>query len=176
MNENENTNNTLNPFTELVNAKEMVFCVEYVSNGFNIYQAALKAGYSKNYAKSKSYLLMEKVGIKRLIRKLIKERNEKVFDSSIADEKEILEFWTQSMRGVLENPSALPYKDYLSSETKQLSFFDGEAAVPNGLSYSDRHKASVSLYEAIKKDKNSGNANIGITVTINADEDDGDEE
>ena len=61
-----------NPFSELVSAKEMMFCIEYVSNGYNMYRAAIKAGYSKSYAKSKSYQLMEKVGIKRLIIKLIR--------------------------------------------------------------------------------------------------------
>ena len=165
----------LNPFHECVSAKEMVFCVEYVSNGFNIYQAAIKAGYSKNYAKSKSYLLMEKVGIKRLIKKLIKERNEKIFDSSIADEKEILEYWTNTMRGIIENPQGVPYKEYMESETNQMSFFDcigsDERPVQNykTVTQAMRMRASENLYEAQKGFIN--NTNTEITVTFEDEED-----
>jgi len=158
-----------NPFSELVNAKEMLFCVEYVSNGFNIYQAAVKAGYSKNYAKSKSYLLMEKVGIRRLIKKLIKERNEKIFDSSIADEKEILEYWTNTMRGIVENPQAVPYKEYMEAETAQMSFFDvlgaDERPMQNYKTVSQgmRMRASENLYKAQTGFIENTNAEIKVT-------------
>lgn len=161
-----------NPFSELVSAKEMMFCIEYVSNGYNMYRAAIKAGYSKSYAKSKSYQLMEKVGIKRLINKLIKERAEKVFNSSIADEQELKEFWTNIVRGTIENPNAIDYKEYVQEEQKQLSFFDDENSsntytsenkkIPLGM----RLKASEMLYKAqagTLTDNEDTNIVIGFT-------------
>ena len=178
MNEEKNTDiKKLNPFEELVSVKEMTFCIEYVSNGFNIYQAALKAGYSKNYAKSKSYLLMEKVGIKRLINKLLKERNEKIYEGSIADEKELREFWTNIVRGSLPNPEAVPYKEYVEDEVAQLSFLKSDGADERPAPYATKNiplsmrlKASEMLYKA-----QTGfieNTNADIKITFEEDEDD----
>lgn len=39
--------------------KQYEFCNEYIKNGFNAYQAALKAGYSESYANVKAPLLLE---------------------------------------------------------------------------------------------------------------------
>ena len=161
-----------NPFSELVSAKEMMFCIEYVSNGYNMYRAALKAGYSKSYAKSKSYQLMEKVGIKRLINKLIKERAEKVFNSSIADVKELMEFWTSIVRGTIENPNAIDYKEYVQEEQKQLSFFNDEnssntySSENKKIPLGKRMEASKLLYDAqAGNPSSSGDTNIVIDFT-----------
>jgi phage terminase small subunit len=39
--------------------KQYTFCTAYIKNGFNAYQAALTAGYSKSYATCKSGFLVE---------------------------------------------------------------------------------------------------------------------
>lgn len=49
-------------------AKQKKFANNYIQNGLtNSYQAALKAGYSKNYAKHDGYKLLENVGIRHYI-------------------------------------------------------------------------------------------------------------
>lgn len=57
-----------------MNAQQKIFADEYLVNGYNAYQAALKAGYSEAYAKSSSYLLVENVGVKRYIDEIMKAR------------------------------------------------------------------------------------------------------
>lgn len=141
-----------NPFSGELTGKEMMFCIEYVSNGYNMYRAAVKAGYTKSYAKSKSYLLMDKVGIRKTINELMREKATAVYEKGVADEKELREFWTDIVRGTLQNPNALNYQDYLKEEQEQLSFMKDSTVtyssenkkIPLGM----RLKASELLYKA----------------------------
>ena len=57
--------------------KQKLFC-NYYMQSFNAYQAAIKAGYSKNYAISQSYKLLENVGIKKYLNQL-KEQQKSEF-------------------------------------------------------------------------------------------------
>lgn len=161
-----------NPFSLELTGKEMMFCVEYVSNGYNIFQAAVSAGYSKAYAKSKSYKLMEKVGVKKTINKLMREKAEQIYNKGIADEKELREFWTDIIRGTLQNPNALNYRDYMNEEQRQLSFMQDDATpyssenkkIPLGM----RLKASELLYKAQTEGFVEDNEDT-ITVGFNGD-------
>lgn len=76
-----------------LSAKQKRFCVEYLIDT-NATQAALRAGYSKQYANKKSYILLEKKEIKEYIdAELAKVESEKV-----ADVKEVMEYLTSVMR------------------------------------------------------------------------------
>ncbi len=49
--------------TRKLTPKQQKFADEYIKSG-NAYQAAIEAGYSRNYAKAQSSKLLENVGIK----------------------------------------------------------------------------------------------------------------
>lgn len=73
--------------------KQKKFADEYIISG-NYYESAKKAGYSENYAKAQSYKLLENVGIKSYI----DERMDEIDKSKIADQQEVMEFLTTTMR------------------------------------------------------------------------------
>lgn len=77
-----------------VTQKQILFADEYLRSG-NAYQSAVKAGYSKNYAKAQSSSLLEKVGIKDYIA----EKRREIESHKIADAKEVMEFYSSVMRG-----------------------------------------------------------------------------
>ncbi len=128
---------------------EKNFCLNYVANGGNAYKAALASGWTENTAKSKSYKLVEKVGIKKYIAKLFEEKAKKVFGGAVMTEHELLVMWSEIARGTMVNPNALPQEQY----DKQLSFF-GEDYSYLGIPLSERQKASVNIakYIGIFKD------------------------
>lgn len=74
--------------------KQQAFADYYIELG-NAYQAAIKAGYSENYAKGNVVKLLENVSVKAYIAK----RMEKLKSKRIADQQEIMEFLTAVKRG-----------------------------------------------------------------------------
>jgi phage terminase small subunit len=85
-------------FTE----KQRRFADEYIITG-NITEAAIKAGYSKNYANAQGYKLLENVGIKNYIN----ERLEELKSQKVADQQEIMEFLTSIIRGEVSEPTLI---------------------------------------------------------------------
>ncbi len=75
-------------------AKQRIFADEYLKDG-NAYRAAIKAGYSDNYAKAQSSKLLENVGIKSYINARMSEIESK----KIATAREVLEFYARVLRG-----------------------------------------------------------------------------
>lgn len=73
--------------------KQKKFADEYIISG-NATQAAIKAGYSENYAKAQSSKLLENVGIKSYI----DERMKKLEEEAIADQAEVLKYLTRVLR------------------------------------------------------------------------------
>lgn len=69
------------------------FADEYIKTG-NVYQSAINAGYSENYAKTNAYKLLEKDSIKSYI----DERMKKLEEEAIADQAEVLKFLTRILR------------------------------------------------------------------------------
>jgi len=74
--------------------KQQAFADYYIELG-NAVDAAIKAGYSKNYANAQSYKLLENVGAK----KHIDDRMEEIKSKRVADQQEILETLTAILRG-----------------------------------------------------------------------------
>lgn len=85
-----------------LNERQQRFADEYIISG-NIKQSALKAGYSKNYARGRSHELLANVGVKAYI----DERLEKLKSEKVADQQEIMEFLTAVIRGQVTEPVAL---------------------------------------------------------------------
>ena len=115
------SNEELDPDILALSDREKLFCVNYVNNGMNIYQAAVSAGYSESYAKSSSYKLRENVGIAKYISCLLKDIEHKMMDEVVASKRELMKFWTDVMRGKLQNPHAIPEK--AMEQAEQLTFF-----------------------------------------------------
>lgn len=69
----------------------------YLETG-NIYQSAIKAGYSENYAKTNASKLLEKDSVKNYI----EEQLEKIKSQRIADVTEVMEYLTKGLRQELE--------------------------------------------------------------------------
>lgn len=119
--ETVSSNEELDPDILALSDREKLFCVNYVNNGMNIYQAAVSAGYSESYAKSSSYKLRENVGIAKYISHLLKDIEQKMMDEVVASKRELMKFWSDVMRGKLLNPHAIPEK--AMEQAEQLTFF-----------------------------------------------------
>ena len=75
--------------------KQKKFADEYIISG-NAYQAALKAGYSENYAKNAKTKMVDKGG---KISAYIKMRLEEIDSEKIVSQKEIMELLSSIARG-----------------------------------------------------------------------------
>ena len=77
--------------------KQKRFSDYYIETG-NMYESALKAGYSQNYSKAQSHKLLENVGIKTYIEEKLMEMQ----STRIADATEVLELLTSAVRGEIK--------------------------------------------------------------------------
>nr|DAS20189.1 MAG TPA: Terminase small subunit [Caudoviricetes sp.] len=76
-----------------MNERQKKFADEYLISGV-AYNAALKAGYSEKYAKARSHLLLENVGIKAYIEERMKELEKQ----KIAKQDEVMQVFTAILR------------------------------------------------------------------------------
>lgn len=74
--------------------KQKAFADYYIEAG-NAEQAAIKAGYSKNYARAQSYKMLDNVGVKTYI----DQRMAEIESKRIAKADEVLQYLTKVMRG-----------------------------------------------------------------------------
>lgn len=73
--------------------KQKLFAENFAKTG-NLEQSALEAGYSKTYSRARAYDLLNNIGIANYIKELNKEAEA----NSIAEIKEIKQFWTSMFR------------------------------------------------------------------------------
>lgn len=129
--------------------KQQRFADEYIISG-NIEQSALKAGYSKNYARSQSHKLLANIGIKSYI----DTRLEELKSERVADQQEVMEYLTAVMRG---------------EKTEPLLVLDGEGtqrvvdAVP---SVQSRTKAAELLGKRYRLFTDKVEAEVNASVTF----------
>lgn len=83
--------------TKKLNNRQRQFVTEYLID-YNATQAAIRAGYSKKTARSQGQRLLTKVDIKNAI---IVER-EKIQNENIATAKDVEEFLSQVMKGLVD--------------------------------------------------------------------------
>ena len=79
-------------------AKQKLFCDEYLID-LNATQAAIRAGYSENYANTNASKLLQNTTIKDFIAARMAEKE----SSLIADQNEVLKYLTSVMRGQSES-------------------------------------------------------------------------
>ena len=77
----------------MLNQRQKMFVDEYLITG-NVYQSAIKAGYSENYAKGNSVKLFENESRK----KYLDERLKEIESQKIADAAEVMRYLTSVMR------------------------------------------------------------------------------
>lgn len=78
--------------------KQEKFCHEYLID-LNATQAAIRAGYSKNYSKAQSYKLLVNVGIQKRLSELQQELIDKARElGTIATPEEVMEGFTNEQR------------------------------------------------------------------------------
>lgn len=107
--------------------KMRVFADEYLKTG-NIYQSAIKAGYSENYAKGNAGKLFENERVQRYIQTQL----ELIQSETIADVQEVLQFLTKGIRQELE-------EEVLMSE-----------GIGDGMSETVVKKKKISLKDSVK--------------------------
>ena len=135
-----------------LNIKQKAFADYFIETG-NAYQSAIKAGYSKSYAQTHVYKLLENARIKSYI----EERMKEIESERIAKAEEVLAFLSASLRGeVLE--------EVISTET-----VDGmikPVILKKQLSAKDRIKAAELLGKryALFTEKVDLEGNVGVTI------------
>lgn len=82
--------------------KQKAFADYYIECG-NAIEAAKKAGYSSNYAKARSYKMLENVGVSTYI----EERLKQIESERIATADEVLRYLTSVMRGEIKDQFGL---------------------------------------------------------------------
>lgn len=110
---------------------QQAFADEYIVNPQNATQAAIKAGYAPTGARRQASRLLTNVHIQSYI----KSRQKVLEGHKIAEQKEVLQFWTAGMRGDRH-------------ENVVVSTPDGAEVVENELSEKDRLKNSELLAKA----------------------------
>lgn len=96
----------------------------YLETG-NIYESAIKAGYSDNYAKTNASKLLEKDSVKNYI----DERLAEVQSQRIATVTEVMEYLTKGLRQELEEEVVLVTESGVQTVTKKIGIKDSNKCV-----------------------------------------------
>ena len=131
---------------------------DYYIESLNAFESAIKAGYSENYAKSRSYELLENVGIKAYI----DERMKEIESNRIAKAEEVLAFLSASLRGEI-------LEEVVSTET-----IDGmirPVILKKQISIKDRLKAAELLGKRYRMWTDKVEANIQQQIVFEGEND-----
>lgn len=135
-----------------LNDRQKAFADYYIES-LNAFESAIRAGYSENYAKSRSYELLENVGIKNYIDEKMKE----IQSERIAKAEEVLAFLSASLRGeVLEEVVS----------TESVEGMVKPVILKKQISAKDRIKAAELLGKryALFTEKVDLEGNVGVTI------------
>jgi len=140
-----------------LNDRQRAFADYYIES-LNAFESAIKAGYSENYAKSRSYELLENVGIKAYI----DERMKEIESNRIAKAEEVLAFLSASLRGEI-------LEEIVSTET-----IDGmirPVILKKQISIRDRLKAAELLGKRYRMWTDKVEANIQQQIVFEGEND-----
>lgn len=107
-----------------MNKRMKDFADFYLETG-NIYQSAIKAGYSENYAKTNASKLLEKDSVKNYI----EEQLANIQSKRIADITEVMEYLTKGMRQELEEEVVVTDMTGVHVVKKKISIKDSNKCV-----------------------------------------------
>lgn len=153
-------------------SKQQKFADEYIKSG-NAYQAAIEAGYSRNYAKAQSSKLLENVGIKSYI----DEQMAEIASKRIMDATEAVELLTSIARGETKETVYIGTADGAYEKHKEADLKTRISATKEILKrYPDNDKlveqqirklkADADIAEAKAKEARSGESNEGQTLIV----------
>ena len=136
-----------------LNDRQKAFADYYIES-LNAFESAIKAGYSEKYAKSRSYELLENVGIK----KYIDERMEQFKSKRIAKAEEVLEYLTKGMRQELEEEVVVMVSTG--------DFINEPQIIKKKISIKDSNKCAELLGKrySLFTEKVDLEANVGVTI------------
>ena len=138
--------------------KQQKFADEYIKSG-NAYQAAIEAGYSRNYAKAQSSKLLENVGIKSYI----DERMAEIASKRIMDATEAVELLTSIARGETKETVYIGTADGVYEKHKEADLKTRISATKEILKrYPDNNKLVEQQIRKLKADADIAEAKARI--------------
>lgn len=105
--------------------KRMKDFADYYLETGNIYESAIKAGYSENYAKTNASKLLEKDSVKNYIEEQLAELQSK----RIANITEVMEYLTKGLRQELEEEVVVVTDSGVRTVTKKIGIKDSNKCV-----------------------------------------------
>lgn len=144
--------------TRKLTPKQRKFADEYIKSG-NAYQAAIEAGYSRNYAKAQSSKLLENVGIKSYI----DERMAEIASKRIMDATEAVELLTSIARGETKETVYIGTADGVYEKHKEADLKTRISATKEILKrYPDNNKLVEQQIRKLKADADIAEAKARI--------------
>lgn len=144
--------------TRKLTPKQQKFADEYIKSG-NAYQAAIEAGYSRNYAKAQSSKLLENVGIKSYI----DERMAEIASKRIMDATEAVELLTSIARGETKETVYIGTADGVYEKHKEADLKTRISATKEILKrYPDNNKLVEQQIRKLKADADIAEAKARI--------------
>lgn len=144
--------------TRKLTPKQQKFADEYIKSG-NAYQAAIEAGYSRNYAKAQSSKLLENVGIKSYI----DERMAEIASKRIMDATEAVELLTSIARGETKKTVYIGTADGVYEKHKEADLKTRISATKEILKrYPDNNKLVEQQIRKLKADADIAEAKARI--------------
>ena len=144
--------------TRKLTPKQQKFADEYIKSG-NAYQAAIEAGYSRNYAKAQSSKLLENVGIKSYI----DERMAEIASKRIMDATEAVELLTSIARGETKETVYIGTADGVYEKHKEADLKTRISATKEILKrYPDNNKLVEQRIRKLKADADIAEAKAHI--------------
>ena len=144
--------------TRKLTPKQRKFADEYIKSG-NAYQAAIEAGYSRNYAKAQSSKLLENVGIKSYIA----ERMAEIASQRIMDATEAVELLTSIARGETKETVYIGTADGVYEKHKEADLKTRISATKEILKrYPDNNKLVEQQIRKLKADADIAEAKARI--------------
>ncbi|WP_265487498.1 terminase small subunit [Lactiplantibacillus plantarum] len=138
--------------------KQQRFADEYIKSG-NAYQAAIEAGYSRNYAKAQSSKLLENVGIKSYI----DEQMAEIASKRIMDATEAVELLTSIARGETKETVYIGTADGVYEKHKEADLKTRISATKEILKrYPDNDKLVEQQIRKLKADADIAEAKASI--------------
>ncbi|GCD87448.1 phage terminase small subunit [Lactiplantibacillus plantarum] len=138
--------------------KQQKFADEYIKSG-NAYQAAIEAGYSRNYAKAQSSKLLENVGIKSYI----DEQMNEIASKRIMDATEAVELLTSIARGETKETVYIGTADGVYEKHKEADLKTRISATKEILKrYPDNDKLVEQQIRKLKADADIAEAKASI--------------
>lgn len=141
-----------------LNPKQIAFADEYIITG-NLYQSAIKAGYSDNYAKGNVKKLLEN----ERVQKFIAERMEEIKSSKIMDQTEVMERLTaiarrESRKGVYNQ------KTVYDGDEEKATVIEKEYELVPTTEEETKALELIGKRYAMWTDKQELNGNVGVTI------------